>query len=95
MPARVPPTGDLFCVQKSEDMNRQRIKQLEFQMKNNELHAQMATILELAREDIISKGWKKRHDNILKGVVEDLMLVHDRFKASFKLKRHRKQESCL
>lgn len=73
-------------------MNRQRLKQLEFQMKNNELHAQMATILELAREDIISKGWKKRHDNIFKGVVEDLMLVHNRYKASFKPKNRLNHE---
>jgi len=67
-------------------VDNKRIKQLEFQMQNNELHAQVATILELAREDIIFKGWKKRHDNILKGVVEDLMFVHSRYKASFKPK---------
>lgn len=68
-------------------MNRKHIEQLEFQMKNNELHAQMATILELAREDITSKGWKKRHDNILKGVVDDLMFVHNRYNISFQSKK--------
>lgn len=64
-------------------------------MKNNELHAQIATILELAREDIVSKGWNERHNKILRGIVEDLMLIHNRYKASFESKRQRKQESYL
>jgi hypothetical protein len=69
--------------------NKQRTKQLEFQMDNNELHAQMATILELAREDIILKGWNKKHDKIIKGIVEDLMLVHNRYKISFQPKKNK------
>lgn len=52
-------------------------------MKNDELHAQMATILELAREDIALKGWGKKHDKILEGVIEDLMFVHRRYNALF------------
>ncbi len=52
-------------------------------MQNNDLHAQLATILNLAREDIVLNGWSKKHDKIIKGVVDDLMLVHDRYKASF------------
>lgn len=67
-------------------MNNKRIKQLEFQMQNNDLHAQFATLLDLAREDIALKGWNKKHDKILKGIVDDLMFVHNRYKTSFKPK---------
>lgn len=67
-------------------MNNKHIKQLEFQMQNNDLHAQLATLLDLVREDICLKGWNKKHDKIIKGVVEDLMFVHNRYRASFKPK---------
>jgi len=67
-------------------LSNQRKKQLEFQMKNNDLHIQMATILELVRESICLKGWNKKHDKILEGIVDDLMLVHNRYKASFEPK---------
>ena len=76
-------------------MNQKRKKQLEFQMQNNDLHIQMATILELAREGIALKGWNEKHNKILKGIVEDLMFVHNRYKASFESRKHREQESCL
>gem|GEM_PF-5278143 len=46
----------------------------------------MATILELVRESICLKGWNKKHDKILEGIVDDLMLVHNRYKASFEPK---------
>lgn len=55
-------------------------------MKNDELHAQMATILELAREDIALKGWSKKHDKILEGVIDDLMFVHKKYDSLFFLK---------
>lgn len=67
-------------------MKSERIKQLEFQMKNNDLHIQIATMLELAREGIASKGWNEKHDKILKGIVEDLILIHNDYKASFRPK---------
>ena len=70
-----------------KNIHKQRIKQLEFQMQNNELHAQMATILELARESITLRGWNKKHDKILRGIVDDLMLVHNRYKISFQSKK--------
>jgi len=70
-------------------MNLQRIKQLEFQMQNNELHSQMATILELAREDITSNGWNERHDKILKGVIDDLMFAYNKYVISFQSKKRR------
>jgi len=60
-----------------KDVDNQRKKQLEFNIQNNELHAQMATILNLIREDISIKGWQKRHDKTLKGIISDLMYVHD------------------
>ncbi len=82
--ARMPPTWDLFCIKKI--MNSDRIKQLEFQMKNNDLHIQIATMLELTREDIVSKGWNERHDKMLKGIVEDLIIIHNDYKASFRPK---------
>jgi len=56
-------------------------------MRNNDLHAQMATILELVREGIASKGWNKRNDKILKGIVEDLMLIHENYQVSFQIKQ--------
>jgi len=55
-------------------------------MKNNDLHIQMATILELAREGISLKGWNKKHDEMLKGIVEDLLLVHNDYKVTFRSK---------
>jgi hypothetical protein len=55
-------------------------------MKNNDLHIQIATILELVREGIVLKGWNERHDKILKEIVEDLLLVHNDYKASFRPK---------
>lgn len=55
-------------------------------MKNNGLHAQVATILELMREDIVINGWNERHDDIIKKIVEDLMFVHEKYEASFKPK---------
>ncbi len=67
-------------------MNSERIKQLEFHMRNNELHAQVATILELVREGSTSKGWSHGNDRILKGVVEELMFVHNNYQASFQSK---------
>ena len=67
-------------------MNSERIKQLEFQMKNNDLHIQIATILELVREGIVLKGWNERHDKMLKNIVEDLILIHNGYKTSFRPK---------
>lgn len=67
-------------------MDQKNIKQIEFQMQSNDLHAQVATLLELVREDIIFKGWTERHDKIIKSVIEDLMFVHNGYEASFKPK---------
>lgn len=55
-------------------------------MRNNDLHAQIATVLSLVREDATEKGWSKRHDKVLKSLIDDLMFVHNRYKASFKPK---------
>ena len=71
-------------------MSNQRKKQLEFNIQNNELHAQMATILNLIREDISIKGWQKRHDKTLKGIISDLMYVHDHCKVLFRSKKRGK-----
>jgi hypothetical protein len=72
---------------KYKTVSNKRIKQLEFQMKNNELHAQIATILELTRESVTLKGWNKKHDKILKGIVDDLMFVHNNYRVSFQSKK--------
>lgn len=55
-------------------------------MKNNDLHIQIATILELVREGIVLKGWNERHDEMLKDIVADLMLIHNDYKTSFRPK---------
>ncbi len=67
-------------------MSSQRKKQLEFQMKNNDLHIQMATILELVRESIASSGWSEKNDKMLKETIKDLMTIHDNYQVSFQLK---------
>ena len=67
-------------------MKSDRIKQLEFQMKNNDLHIQIATMLELVREGIVSKGWNEKHDKIIKGIADDLVLIHNNYKTSFRPK---------
>lgn len=74
-------------------MNQKRKKQLEFQMKNNDLHIQMATILELAREGIALKGWNEKHNKILKGIVEDLMIIHSTYKISFQSKNQERENN--
>jgi hypothetical protein len=68
-------------------MDYQNIKQIEFQMQNNDLHAQIATLLELVREDVIFKGWNDRHDKIIKSVVDELMFIHMNYEASFKSRK--------
>ncbi|MDD5464488.1 MAG: hypothetical protein PHP62_05030 [Candidatus Moranbacteria bacterium] len=68
-------------------MDDQRIKNLEFQIESGELHAQMATVLNLVREDAASKGWNQKHDKMLRGTVEDLMFIHDHYDLFFKPKR--------
>jgi len=68
-------------------MNNQRKKQLEFNIQNNELHAQVATILNLVREDISLKGWNKKHDKILNGIIRDLMYIHDHCSVLFRSKK--------
>lgn len=67
-------------------MSSQRKKQLEFQMKNNDLHIQMATILELVRENIASSGWSEKNDKMLKETITDLMTIHDNYQVSFQSK---------
>ena len=67
-------------------MNDERIKTLEFQMENGELHAQVATVLNLVREDAASKGWNRKHDEMLAGTIEDLMHIHDKYKIVFRPK---------
>ncbi|HPN54768.1 MAG TPA: hypothetical protein PLB52_02440 [Candidatus Moranbacteria bacterium] len=52
-------------------------------MRNNDLHAQIATVLSLVREDATEKGWGKRHDKVLKSLIDDLMFVHENYKAVF------------
>lgn len=62
-------------------------------MKNNDLHAQIATALNLAREDMVLKGWNERSDKILRGIIDDLMFVHDNYKVSFQSsKRNNRRE---
>lgn len=56
-------------------------------MQNNDLHAQIATLLELVREDVIFKGWNDRHDKIIKSVVDELMFIHMNYEASFKSRK--------
>ena len=67
-------------------LSSQRKKQLEFQMKNNDLHIQMATILELVRENIASSGWSEKNDKMLKETIKDLMTIHDNYQVSFQSK---------
>jgi len=55
-------------------------------MRNNDLHAQIATVLSLVREDAAEKGWSKRHDRVLKSLIDDLMFVHENYKAVFSKK---------
>lgn len=69
-------------------MNDERINNLEFQMKSGELHAQMATVLNLVREDAAAKGWNQKHDEMLRGTIEDLMFIHDHYNLLFKAKKH-------
>lgn len=59
-------------------------------MQNNDLHAQLATILNLAREDIALKGWSEKHDKIIKVVVDDLMFVHEKYRIYFQSKNKNK-----
>lgn len=58
-------------------MNYQRLKQLKFNIKNNDLHAQIATFLDLVRQDAESKGWNKKSDKAIKGIVGELMYLHE------------------
>jgi hypothetical protein len=67
-------------------MNDERIKNLEFQMESGELHAQMATVLNLVKEDAASKGWNQRHEQMLRETIEDLMFIHDNYDLFFKPK---------
>lgn len=60
-------------------------------MKNNDLHAQIATALNLAREDMVLKGWSERSDKILRGIKDDLMFIHDNYKASFQASNRNNQ----
>ncbi|MFA6485728.1 MAG: hypothetical protein WCV59_05615 [Parcubacteria group bacterium] len=55
-------------------------------MKNNDLHIQMATILELVRENIASSGWSEKNDKMLKETIKDLMTIHDNYQVSFQSK---------
>ncbi len=87
--------GTFFVSKKNKFMNQKRKKQLEFHMQNNELHAQIATVLELARENIVSKGWNKKHDKILKGIVEDLMFAHDSYETSFQSKKRKSKTQAF
>ena len=73
----------IFSLQ-NKTLNDKNIEQLEFQMKNNNLHIQIATLLELARENITLNGWNDRNDKIIKSVIEELMFVHMNYEASFK-----------
>lgn len=68
-------------------MKDERINNIEFQMESGELHAQMATVLNLVREDASLKGWSQRHNEMLRGTVEDLMFVHDHYDLFFKPKK--------
>ena len=59
-------------------------------MKNNELHAQIATVLELARENMMTKGWSKKNDKMIRGVIDDLMFIHRRYTATFESRKNKK-----
>ena len=61
-------------------------------MDSGELHAQMATVLNLVREDAASKGWNQKHEEMLKGTIEDLMHIHDNYDLFFKLKKQQNYE---
>lgn len=73
-------------------MDDERINNLEFQMESGELHAQMATVLNLVREDASSKGWNQKHNEMLRGTVEDLMFIHDHYDLFFRSKKQQKYE---
>ena len=73
-------------------MNDQHIKNLEFQIDSGELHAQMATVLNLVREDATSKGWNQKHEEMIRGTIEDLMFIHDHYNLFFKPKKHQNYE---
>jgi hypothetical protein len=91
LPERVATDGRPFLYSK-KTMDDQRKRNLEFQMDSGELHAQMATVLNLAREDATSKGWNQRHDEMLRGTIEDLMYIHDHYDLFFKSKKHQNYE---
>ena len=56
-------------------------------MDSGELHAQIATVLNLVREDAASKGWNQKHDEMLGGTIEDMMYIHDNYDLFFKPKK--------
>ena len=55
-------------------------------MKNNELHVQIATMLNLVREDVALDGWSEKHDKIIDEIVKDLKFIYDNYVVSFRLK---------
>ena len=67
-------------------MDKSKIEQIEFKMRNNDLHVQIATVLSLVGEDASEKGWSKRHAKVLKSLIDDLMFVHENYKAVFSKK---------
>lgn len=56
-------------------------------MESGELHAQMATVLNLVKEDAAFRGWNQKHDEMLAGTIEDLMHIHDNYDLFFKEKK--------
>lgn len=62
-------------------------------MKNNDLHIQMATILELVRENSASSGWSEKNDKMLKETITDLMTIHDNYQVSFQAKSVKYEKS--
>ena len=61
-------------------------KNLKFQMENNELLIQIATMLNLVREDVALNGWNKKHDKIIEEIIEDMKFIYNNCEVSFRWK---------